>query len=261
MISQGLCSFYLKTQIPSDIDSEHNQFLPHENLKTQANLNEISKWTNKNLTQLNTHKSNYMIINFTEKYQFSTRLSLENKPIEQVSQDSLLGVVINDRLTWESNTEFIVKKAYKKMRMIILQNLFKFGLPVVELIHIYILYIRSVVENSAVVWHSSLTVADSLSIERIQKVALKIILNDNYEDYTQALMVTGLPTLKQRRITLCKKFAVKCVKNEKTSHMFPLSQHNIANTRHHEKFFVQPARTERLKNSAIPYMQRLLNSI
>ena len=247
MISQGLCSFNLKTQIPSDIDSEHNQFMPHENLKTQANLNEISKWTNKSLMQLNTHKSKYMIINFTEKYQFSTRLSLENKPIEQVGQDSLLGVVINDRLTWESNTEFIVKKAYKKMRMIILQNLFKFGLPVVELIHIYILYIRSV--------------ADSLAIEGIQKVALKIILNDNYEDYTQALMVTGLPTLKQRRITLCKKFAVKCVKNEKTSHMFPLSQHNIANTRHHEKFFVQPARTERLKNSAIPYMQRLLNSI
>ena len=259
LISQGLCSFNFKSKIPSDINSEHNQFLPHENFKTQAHLNEISKWTNNNLMQLNTEKSKYMIINFTDKFQFNTRLSLENNPIEQVSQDSLLGVVINDKLTWESNTEFIVKKAYK--RMIILQNLFKFGLPVEELVHIYILYIRSVVENSAVVWHSSLTLADSLAIERIQKVALKIILNKNYEDYIQALMVTGLPTLNQRRQTLCKKFAVKCIKNEKTCHMFPLSAENVANTRHHEKYFVQPARTDRLKNSAIPYMQRLLNNM
>ena len=115
-----------------------------------------------------------MIINFTDKYQFNTRLSLENNPIEQVSQDSLLGVVINDKLTWESNTEFIVRKAYK--RMIILQNLFKFGLPTAELIHIYILYIRSVVENSAVVWHSSLTLADSLAID--DKHSVKNLLSN-----------------------------------------------------------------------------------
>ena len=128
--------------------------------------------------QLNTEKSKYMIINFTENYQFNTRLHLESNLLEQVRLDSLLGVVINDKLTWESNTEFIVKKAYK--RMIILQNLFKFGLPTSELVQIYILYIRSVVENSAVVWHSSLTVAERMAIERIQKVALKIILNEHY---------------------------------------------------------------------------------
>ena len=95
-----------------------------------------------------------MILNFTEKYQFSTQLSLEREILEQVSQKSLLGVVLNDKLTWDSNTEFIVRKAYK--RMAISHNLFKFGLPVDELVQIYILYIRSLVENSAVVWHSSL---------------------------------------------------------------------------------------------------------
>ena len=113
-----------------------------------------------------------MIFNFTDKHQFNTRLSLENNVLEQVSEKSLLGVVINDRLTWDSNTDFIVKKAYK--RMIILHNLFKFGLPVDELVQIYILYIRSLVENSAVVWHSSLKMAEIKAIERVQKVALKL---------------------------------------------------------------------------------------
>ena len=146
--------------------------------------------------------------------------------------------------------------------MIILHNLFQFGLPLKDMVEIYILYIRSVVENSAVVWHSSLTVADRLTIERVQKVALKISLNQNYESYDQALKVSGLPTLEQRRILLCQKFATKCLKNEKNCDMFPLNEHSMAvKTRHPEKFYVQPAKTGRLQDSAIPYMQRLLNKM
>ena len=257
LISLGLCSYNFKHQVASDIST---QFLPPENLETQTNLEKISIWTHKNLMQLNTDKSKYMIFNFTNSYQFNTRLSLENNLLEQVSEESLLGLVINDTLTWDSNTDFIVKKAYK--RMSILHNLFKFGLPEDELIQIYILYIRSLVENSAVVWHSSLKISDIKAIERIQKVALKIILKEDYLDYIHALKITGLPSLHQRREMLCKKFAVNCIKNVKTCHMFPLNQQrNIVNTRNSEKFFVQPARTNRLQNSAIPYMQRLLNSM
>ena len=49
----------------------------------------------------------------------------------------------------------VVKKAYN--RMVLLHNLFDFGLPMTEMINIYILYIRSILESSAVVWHSSIT--------------------------------------------------------------------------------------------------------
>ena len=141
-----------------------------------------------------------------------------------------------------------------------LHKLFEFGLPQEEMINIYILYIRSVLESSAVVWHSSLTQADQMAIERVQKVALHIILDEDYEGYAQALEVTQLPTLDDRRTTLCKKFAKKCVRNKKTSHMFPINQ-SLPDTRYSEKFFVQHTRTDRLKDSAIPYMQRLLNSM
>ena len=42
--------------------------------------------------------------------------------------------------------------------------------------------------------------------------------------------------------------------------MFPLNGPNVFNTRNHEAYFVTPARTKRLANSAIPSMQRILNS-
>jgi hypothetical protein len=109
-----------------------------------------------------------------------------------------------------------------------------------------------------VVWHSSITQEEVIELERVQKVALRVILSSEYENYGNALTLSGLSTLEQRRITLCKKFAISCTKSHKTSDMFPLNP-SSADTRHHGKYLVQQATTSRLKDSAIPYMQRLLN--
>ena len=142
--------------------------------------------------------------------------------------------------------------------MLLLHRLYEFKMPIEEMTEIYTLYIRSILESSAVVWHSSITQGEEIEIERVQKVALKTILNNDYENYESALSLTGLQTLKQKRIFLCKKFALNCTKNEKTCKMFPLNPSSV-DTRHHEKYFVQPASTSRLADSAIPYMQRLIN--
>ena len=95
-------------------------------------------------------------------------------------------------------------------RMSIIQKLFKFSVPIEDLVTIYILYIRSVLENSAVVWHSSLTREQSNDLERVQKVALKIMLKDKYVSYENALAATSLQSLSDRRSHLCKQFALKC---------------------------------------------------
>ena len=47
-------------------------------------------------------------------------------------------------------------------------------------------------------------------------------------------------------------FALKCVKNTRTAYMFPRNE--VRSTRHTEEFSVPFARTERYKQSAIPYM-------
>ena len=142
--------------------------------------------------------------------------------------------------------------------MIIIKKLIQFNVPLEELLQIYILYIRSVVEQSAVVWHTSITNGEQKDLERIQKVALRLILGENYTSYNEALKQTGLDTLRSRRTKLSLNFALKCLKSEKTSHMFPIYS-NPVDTRHHEIFYVTKARTSRLFKSAIPYMQRLLN--
>ena len=93
---------------------------------------------------------------------------------------------------------------------------------------------------------------------RFKKSALRIILNNQYESYNDALEKVNLETLEERRKFLCLKFANNSLQGEKSRKMFPLNQKK-QNTFKGEKFKVKYAKTERLRISAIPYMQRLLN--
>ena len=78
--------------------------------------------------------------------------------------------------------------------------------------------------------------------------------------YDNALKVLKLQSLKERREDLCLKFAQKCLQVPKFESMFPRNQrdHNMEKRRP-ECFQVRRGLTERLRKSAIPHMQRLLN--
>ena len=89
--------------------------------------------------------------------------------------------------------------------MRLLHKLVDSGVPQDDLVNIYILYVRSILEQSCQVWHSSLTLENFQGLERVQKNALKIILQDQYLSYSNALNMTGLDSLFERRTKLCLK--------------------------------------------------------
>ena len=144
--------------------------------------------------------------------------------------------------------------------MELIRKLASFGAPVGDLKQVYITLIRIVCEQSSSVWHSSLTTQNEEDLERIQKVAFKLILKEKYESYENAQNILELPSLKDRRNDLCLTFARKCLGNDKMKDLFP------ANNRTHsmipqyfEHFQVIASKTERLKKSPIIFMQNLLN--
>ena len=89
---------------------------------------------------------------------------------------------------------------------------------------------------------------------------MKIIHQDKYKDYKTSLAQLGIETLESRREVLCLNFALKCVKSEKLKNMFPknIKRHEM-NTRNEETYIVHHANTDRMLNSPIIYMQKLLN--
>ena len=86
---------------------------------------------------INEKKTKTMIINFTENFKFTTRLKLKNENVDVVNSTKLLGIMVQT---------------------------------------LYILFVRSLREQSATVWHSSLSKENIKDLERVQKTAIKVIL-------------------------------------------------------------------------------------
>ena len=252
LIACGLLEYDFTQHVASDIPTE-GKFLDTQNCKSQKILDEVVKWTENNKAKLNENKTQVMIFNPTKNHQFGIRLHMNGKLLETVDKVTLLGTIISTDLTWSSNTHYIVRKAYQRLEII--KKLYTFSVPTEDLVHIYILYVRSILEFNCCVWHFSLTAEDRQEIERVQKIACKIILKNNYSSYLDALVTLKLETLNDRRENLCERFAKKCVKGPpQVANMFP-----IDHTRHSNKFQVTFARHDRLLHSAIPQMQRILN--
>ena len=98
-------------------------------------------------------------------------------------------------------------------------------------------------------------------LERVQKSALRIILGKRYTTYSDALNVLDIETLEDRRKSLCFKFAKKCLEVKKLKKLFPkkLKMHDMSK-RDFEYYKVNRTLTKRYLNSAVPQMQRILNS-
>ena len=182
---------------------------------------------------------------------------MENNLLEVVHETKLLGTLISSDLTWHANTDMLTKKAYKRMMM--LHKLHSFNVDDEDMVTIYILYIRSILEQSCQVWHFSISQEEKSDLERVQKVACRIILDDRYEDYHSALQLLGLDTLVDRRQKLSLKFAKKCLKHKNTRDMFPLNPSEGQEVRNREIFQVQHAKGSRLFDSSVPQLQRALN--
>ena len=146
--------------------------------------------------------------------------------------------------------------------MQLLRSVWSFGSSISEMVHLWKLYCLSVLEQSCVVWGSSITQENKEDLERTQKSFCKLVLGDKYIDYKSALIKLDLDTLSVRREKLMIKFAKTSIDNRKLHTFFRKRKitHEM-NTRNSETFEVTRANTERFKNSSIIHMQRLLNNI
>ena len=95
-------------------------------------------------------------------------------------------------------------------------------------------------------------------LEQVQKRTLRVIYGFGLS-YAELLEKSGLPTLEERRSLAFRKFAEKTVKNPKYSdRWFP--KRTIAHpTRHSNKFIEEQATGNRLCQSPIFAMRRMLN--
>ena len=118
--------------------------------------------------------------------------------------------------------------------------------------------VRSVLEYSSVTYHSMITKKQANDLEIVQKKCLRCIYGYN-KSYDELLAEADLLPLKKRREIAVAKFANKTKMNPIYAHWFrdnPNQTSQRCPKRIEEKF----ARTERLYNSPLFYMRRLINN-
>ena len=258
MLSSLLTEYNFKQHVASDIGIDE-LYVPACNLKSQQSLDAIASWTSDNLMKLNEEKTKYMVFSRSET-EVATRLTVNGNTIDRIEEIKLVGVWITTWLDWDKNTKEICKKAYARMTM--LTKLRYAGVPTEDLLTVYILYVRSLLEYCSVVWHSTLTNEQSNNLESVQKLCLKIILGSEYCGYESALETCGLESLSSRREDKCLKYGLKSLLHPIHSKQFPVNpnvKNSSVDTRSSEHFKVNWAKSESYRMSAIPYIQRMLN--
>ena len=206
--------------------------------------------------KINESKSKLMIFNKSRNYDFPPEISFDNgELLECLEETKLLGIQIHSSLKWNSNTAAICTKSMSKMWLLRRMKLLKLEPSLI--LDYYIKEIRPLAEQGVIVWNSGLTKAQISDLEKIQKVALLIILGDDYSNYEMACNKFGIATLSSRRAQLCTNFAVKLFKSSSSEQYFTSAKQSARNGQILVKENV--CRTTRCYNAPHNYLNRLVN--
>ena len=168
-------------------------------------VNEIESYAISNNIRLNPLKCKELSVDFLRYNSRSWQpIAVDGAFIERVSCFKLLGVYILEDLPWASHCDSIIKRVNR--RLYALRVLKNCGLPMQDLLAVYCSLIRSILEYASIVF-ANLPQYLSNTLENIQKSALGIIVPSM--PYSQALHLTGLPSLQGRRESACIRFISK----------------------------------------------------
>ena len=199
-----------------------------------------------------------MLFNPCNSIDFQPEFVLDGNTLEVVEQTKLLGLTIQSDLKWHENTKGMIEKANK--RLWILRRLVKMGASVEDLLDVYVLQIRCVLEYAAPVWQGSISQCEKEDIERVQKTACRIILSSWTISYEQALFTLNLDSLEDRRSKLTLKFALKAEKHPKFRNWFVKRNYPINTRNQTQKYQRINAKHSRYANSPLACLTDTLNA-
>ena len=160
-------------------------------------------------------------------------------------------MTLSSDLSWNSHVDGIVAKARRRVFLKCYQ-LNRAGIGQCDLVRIYISVIRPVVEYACPAWHTNLPKYLSDNIELIQKRCMKTIF-PGYS-YDDILEMTNLPTLHDRRTTLCGTYFNKMNRSNHKLNALLAGRRTVPYAlRASNGLPVPSAKTNRYKNSFIPW--------
>ena len=181
----------------------------------------------------------------------------EGEKIESGSCLKVLGFSFDSRPTVHKQVEQTVKKFYRQLWTII--HLKQAGLPTKDLVDLYKVFLRPIVEYCSAIIQPMITSTQSDQLEALQARCLRTIFGFNVS-YTRCLELSDLPLLSTRRRDYTDRFARKAEESDRFSGWFrPITTRSSA--RVGLKYEEPRRRLERTKKNPIDYYTRRLNDL
>ena len=179
----------------------------------------------------------------------------EGNKIESGSELKLLGFYFSNKPTVALHIDKVACKI--RQRYWSLRHLRSVGFNDQELVKVYTSSIRLLAEYCCPAFHSMMTDEQDQLLENAQVGALRAVFGYGLSA-RKLRQVAQVETLRQRRILLTDKFARNALASDRFKHWFPRNMEgwSVRNREEFKEFF---AKTDRLKNSPLFYMQRRLN--
>lgn len=225
-------------------------------IRTQNLFRQISRIAESMGMQVNSAKTLLMCISDSRTYEAAAFIEdARGVRVNSVPAMKILGVHFTNRPDVSAQVDSICRKMRSRTWM--LRHLHHNGFDEGELLRIYRSCILPCHDYCSNVYHSSLTLSQTVVLERLQAKALKAIYGFE-PSYRELVDKSGLTTLRARRDEREITFARKCATSLRFSHWFPKQQTNRT-TRAPELYLEEFARCSRFYNSPVFSMRRKLN--
>ena len=225
-------------------------------IRTQNLFRQITRIAELMGMKVNTDKTMVLCVSDSRTYQAKAFIEdTDGKLVESVDHLKILGIHFSDRPYMAAQVEAICQKY--RSRIWTLRHLHHRGFSEEDLLRVYKSTILPCHDYCSNVFHSSLTLSQTVILKRLQSKALKAIYG--YEpSYRELIEKCGLTTLRARRERRELIFAPKYSTSQRFGAWFP--HKNIAReTRDQARFEEKFARTHRCYNSPLFSMRRRLN--
>ena len=100
---------------PDTFHARTGHVLPPESSAVYNQLTQTSIYAYENQMKINDKKTKLMVFNPCTSLDFMPEFKLGDNQLEVVDEMRLLGLILRTDMSWKSNTEHIVSKAYKKL--------------------------------------------------------------------------------------------------------------------------------------------------
>ena len=228
----------------------------------QAELDALSRYTNNHHMAISKSKTKTMLCNTRIKWDFIPELKLDNDDIDVVQEMKIVGFIMRSDMRTCCNTEYLVKKAYKRMWLV--RRLKSLGASTSQLVDALQKQVLSVLWLGAPAWFCQITEQEKKDIDRVAKVGLRITFGECYGGFENALLAAKMRKPTEQLALMTERFAAKSASSSKFCKWFQPADKKTIPTRsskNSQKYECVPARTARYGQSPIPHLTNIINTV